>query len=326
MACEKLSNLPPQVNPQQRGRSMEYRTLGNSDLQVSSIVVGTAFRGGLVDEMPRVISRALELGINIFDTGEYVRNGVVTEEVLGRAIKGRRQGVMVAVKMVPPATRELELRLRRLQTDYIDLLEILPCRCDVVCKSGYAEHVDEPHYSVAETMMEAEKLVARGVVRYLGVSRYTTEQLREAESALTSTRVLTDQLHYNVIATELGDGVMPYCREHDVTIMAYSPLGAGLLLGNDDVAHDRLERYGIDTQEKLGAYRELNAVLTEIAADRGRTAAQVVLNWTLSQDRVMPIIGPDQIAHVDENCAAAGWRLAPEELTRIDAAAANLRG
>ena len=156
---------------------MEYRRLGNSDLRVSSIVLGTAFRGGLVEEMPQVIERALELGINIFDTGGYVRHGVVTEEVVGQVVKERRQDVVLAVKQDPPLTHDLETRLARLQTDYIDLLE---------------------------------------------------------------------------------------------------------------------------------QYRALIDTLGQIGRQRGKSVAQVAINWMLCQDIAMPIIGPDTVAHLEENCGAVG--------------------
>ncbi len=306
---------------------MEYTTLRDSNLKISSIVLGTAFRGGLVEQMPKVIGRAIDLGITTFDTGGYVRNGVVTEEVLGQVIKDRRQDVILAVKQVPPAARELETRLRRLQTDYIDILEILPCRCDKVCKSGYPEHVEEPHYPVSEAMEQAEALVQKGVVRYLGVSRYTTAQLLEAEAALKETHLLLDQLHYNLAAREVGEEVMPYCRDNNITILAHSPLGAGLLWGDDSsINKDRYARYGFDTPEKLAKYRDLIGVLGDIAQERGKAMAQVAVNWVLCQSHVLPIIGPDTVEHLEENCGAVGWRLGAEELGRIDAVVAELSG
>jgi aryl-alcohol dehydrogenase-like predicted oxidoreductase len=304
---------------------MEYRTLRNSDLKVSSIVLGTAFRGELVDEMPKVVGRALDLGINIFDTGEYVRSGVITEEVVGSVIKDRRKDVILAVKQVPPAAN-IEVRLQRLQTDYIDLLELLPCRCHVVCQSNYPDHVDSPHYSVGDTMREAEKLVQQGRVRYLGVSRYTTAQLLEAEAALTTAEIVSNQLQYNLVSREVGEEAMPYCKQHNITIMAYSPLGAGLFWGDDSsINKDRYARYGFDTPEKLAQYRNLIQVLGELARQRHKTVAQVAMNWVLCQDIAIPITGPDTVAHIEENCGAAGWRLEPPEIDRIDKAVENLQ-
>lgn len=304
---------------------MEYRTLRDSSLNVSSIVLGTAFRGGLVDEMPKVIARAIDMGVNIFDTGGYVRNGVVTEEVLGKVIKDKRKDVVLAVKQVPPARRDLEIRLQRLQTDYIDILEILPCRCHDVCQSGYDEYVHEPHYSVAEAMRQAEELVEKGTVRYLGVSRYTTAQLVEAETALTATNLILDQLHYNMVAREIGEEIMPYCRENDITILAHSPLGAGLLWGDDSAINkDRYARYGFDVPEKLERYRNLIRILGDVARQRDKTVAQVAVNWVLCQSHVIPIIGPDTVEHLEENCGAVGWRLEASELGRIDTAVQDL--
>ena len=301
---------------------MEKRRLGNTDLEISSIVLGTAFRGGIVEEMPDVIRRALYLGIDTFDTGGYQRNGVVTEQVLGEVIEHRRQEAVVAVKIVPPADREIEARLRNLRTDYIDILELLPCRCDRVCKSGYAQHVDEPHYSIGDAMATAERLIDKGMVRYLGVSRYTTAMLEEAEEALSSTRLLTNQVHYNLVDGTLGDEPMDYCRSHDVTILAFSPLGAGLLLGDPQPDGKRLARYDLDDPAGKARYERINGALTQVAKERGKTVAQVALNWTLCQQIVLPIIGPDQVDHLEENAGGAGWRLEPEELECIDAAAA----
>lgn len=301
---------------------MEKRRLANSDLEISSIVLGTAFRGGIVEEMPDVIRRALYLGIDTFDTGGYRRNGVVTEQVLGEVIEHRRQDAIIAVKIVPPADRDLETRLRNLRTDYVDILELLPCRCDRVCKSGYAEHVEEPHYSVADTMAAAERLVDKGMVRHLGVSRYTTPMLEEAEAALSSSGLLTNQVHYNLVDTALGDEPMEYCRSHDIALLGFSPLGAGLLLGDPQPEAKRLARYGLDGEPGRARYERINGVLTEVAGERGKTVAQVALNWTLCQQIVLPIIGPDRVDHLEENAGGGGWRLEPEELQRIDAAAA----
>ena len=304
---------------------MEYRTLRHSDLKVSAIVLGTAFRGGLTDAMPGVISRALDLGINIFDTGEYVRHNVVTEAVVGSVIKDRRKDVILAVKQVPPADA-IENRLQHLQTDYIDILELLPCRCHAVCRSNYPEHADTPHYSIADTVRTAEKLVRKGAVRYLGVSRYTTAQLRAAEEALETAKIVSDQLHYNLVSRELGEEVMPYCKQRDIAIMAFSPLGAGLFWGDDArINKERYGRYGFDTPEKLARYRNLIQVLEQLARQRHKTIAQVAMNWVLCQDLAIPITGPDTVAHLEENCGAAGWRLDASELAQIDDAVATLR-
>ena len=304
---------------------MEYRTLRDSDLKVSSLVFGTAFRGGIAEEMPKVIGRALDLGINIFDTGGYVRNGVNTEEVLGSVIKDRRQDVILAVKQVPPVTENIEIRMKRMRTDYIDILQILPCRCHRVCHSGYAGLEDTPHYSVTDAMAATEKLVESGKVRYIGVSRYTTAQLVEAHEALTKSVLLSDQLHYNLVLREVGNEAMSYCKENDITILAYSSLGAGLFWGDDSTINkDRYARYGFDAPEKLEAYRGLIRTLGDIGRQRGKTVAQVALNWLLSQGNVIPITGPDLVQHIEENCGAVGWRLEGPELGRIDEAVQGL--
>ena len=304
---------------------MEYKTLGNSDLKASAIALGSAFRGGLADQMPQVISRALELGINIFDTGGYVRNGVITEEVVGQAVKRCRQKVILAVKQDPPLTQDLEIRLKRLQTDYIDLLEILPCRCHQVCNSNYEGYEQAPHYGAAEAMQLAERLVEKGVARHIGVSRYTAAQLREASAALTSSEILSNQIHYNLAYPELGDEVMPYCVVNNIAVMAFSPLGAGLFCGDDStINQERYARYGFDTPAKFAQYRSLIDSLGQIGRQRDKSIAQVAINWVLCQRQGMPIIGPDTVAHLEENCGAAGWRLEAAELKRIDEAVSGL--
>ncbi|NKB70515.1 MAG: hypothetical protein GKR89_25885 [Candidatus Latescibacteria bacterium] len=304
---------------------MEYRLLGDSQLRVSSIVLGTAFRGELVAEMPRVIDRALDLGINIFDTGGYIRKGVVTEEVVGRVVKGRRQDVVLAVKQDPPLTQDLETRLARLQTDYIDLLELLPCRCHAVCNSGYEGYEEAPHYSAGDAMERAERLVQQGVVRYIGVSRYTTAQLEESTAAATGSKVLSNQIHYNLVQRDLGDEVRSYCAANKIAIMGFSPLGAGLFAGTDRAANEFLyDRYGLDTPAKLAAYRVLIETLGQIGRQRGKSVAQVAINWLLCQEIALPIIGPDTVTHLEENCGAVGWRLAAGELEQIDQAVSSL--
>jgi myo-inositol catabolism protein IolS len=304
---------------------VEYRTLRHSDLTISSIVLGTAFRGGLVDTMPDVITRALDLGINIFDTGGYVRNGVPTEAILGNVIKDKRQDIILAVKQDPPLTQDLKIRLKRLQTDYIDILEILPCRCHAECDSGYEGYANAPHYSVGDAMRLAEKLVDQGVVRYIGVSRYTTAQLEEAEAALTQSHLVLDQLHYNLASRAVGAEAMPYCKAHDITILAYSPLGAGLFWGDaTTISKERCGRYGFDRLSKLELFKRLLETLGELGDQRQKTVAQVAMNWLLCQGNVVPITGPDTVAHLEENCGAVDWRLHAAEVARIDAAVQGL--
>lgn len=304
---------------------MEYRTLGRSDLRVSDVVLGTAFRGGLVDEMPRVIERAIDLGINIFDTGGYVRNGVITEEVLGSVIEGRRESLILAVKEVPPVGEDLEDRMRKLRTDYIDVLQVLPCRCIRVCNSGYAGMENAPHCSVSDAMAAAERLVEAGKVRYLGASRYTTEQLVETHETIGKSLFLSDQLHYNLVAREVGEEARPYCTENGVTILAHSPIGAGIFWGDAaTIDLDRISRYGFDAPGKLEIYQGLLQTLGDIGRERDRTIAQVAINWLLCQGDVIPITGPDRVEHLEENVGAVGWRLEATELTRIDAAVRGL--
>ena len=304
---------------------MEYRKLGKSDLNVSSLVLGTAFRGGLVNEMPRVIERAIDLGINIFDTGGYVRNDVNTEDVLGSVIKNRRDSVVIAVKQVPPVTQNLEERMKKMRTDYIDILQILPCRCIKVCNSGYAGMEDTAHYSVRDAMSAPLKLVESGKVRYIGASRYNTAQLIETHETVGKSIFLTDQLHYNLVLREVGDEAMDYCKENDITILAYSPIGAGVFFGDTStIDMNRISRYGFDAPGKLEPFKNLLQTLVEIGRGRNKTTVQVALNWLLSKGNVIPITGPDLIEHLEENLGAVGWELEASELGKIDEAVNKL--
>ena len=305
---------------------MDYVKLGSSDLKVSALTMGTAFRGGQYKDWPGVIQRALDLGVNTFDTGGYTRNGVNSEDVLGEAIKNKRQDVILAVKHTPqgPTTRSaIENRLKSMKTDYIDVLQILPCRCARVPEDnqGYypAGPPDFEHSSITKSMEDTEKLVRDGLIRYIGVSRFTPPMLEEANAALTSTKIISDQLQFNLFNRSIENETLPYCKNNNISILAYSPLAVGLLSGNKEVIQRQLgAKYEWFQPDKIDNSLRVVEILREIAADRGKTTAQVALNWVMSKGIVLPISGPDTIAHIEENCGSTGWKLTVEELSRIN--------
>ena len=200
---------------------MEYVELGSSGLKVSAIALGTAFRGGLVEEMPKVIRRALDPGINIMDTGGYQRGGVRTEAVIGEVIKERRSDVALAVKIYLPIMESIEDRFETLNVDYIDILQVLPVK-------------DGPHIPIGDAVQEAEKLVKDGRVGHVGVARYTLPQLREAQEALTPGNIVSDQLQYSLITRGIEDEIPPYCKRKKISILAYSPPSHRVAIGRPE--------------------------------------------------------------------------------------------
>ena len=288
---------------------MEYVELGSSGLKVSALALGTAFRGGLVEEMPNVIRRALDLGINIMDTGGYERGGVRTEAVIGEVIKERRSDVVLAVKIYPPIMESIEDRFETLNVDYIDILQVLPI------KNG-------PHIPIDDAVREAEQLVKDGRVGHVGVARYTLPQLREAQEALTPASIVSDQLQYSLITRGIEDEILPYCKRKKISILAYSPLAIGLLSGDPrTIDRYRDSMYEWYRPENVEKNRSVLEVLREVGRQRDKTAAQVALNWILCKGDIIPITGPDTVSQLEENCGAAGWRLDASELSAIDEAA-----
>jgi len=161
-------------------------------------------------------------------------------------------------------------------------------------------------------MAAIESLVDRGVVRYIGVSNFSVQELAEAQAALRNHPIVSNQVLYNLRWREIEQDLLPYCLEQQITVMAYTPLNDGELAG--------LSGRGRRRQTNASPKDRALQTLAEVAAQVGKTQAQVALNWCTAHPNVIAIPKSDSIARTEENCGASGWRLAPEQMGRLDAA------
>lgn len=304
---------------------MELRTLGNSGISVSAVSLGTWAIGGAnwgaVNDGDSVaaIQEAIDVGMTFIDTADIYGKGH-SEEIVGKAIKGRRDQVVVATKVAnrwneagevwPDCSYDyileaVQASLARLQTDYIDV---------------YIIHRPDPDTPIPETMRALEKLQQDGVVRAVGVSRYDREQIEQAQGCI--------QLHvaqYPLSIFRRGEitPILPFCRQHEIGVMAYAPLAKGLLTGKfdptstfpeNDLRSGMQEFQGQTFKDRLEAVERLRP----IAAKYDKSLAQLAINWNLCQRGVTTALtGAKTPQQVRENAGGAGWQLTAEDLREI---------
>jgi myo-inositol catabolism protein IolS len=311
---------------------MEQRPLGNSGISVSAVSIGTWAIGGAnwgaVNDADSVaaIQEAIDVGMTFIDTADIYGKGH-SEEIVGKAIKGRRGQVVVATKVAnrwneagevwPDCSYDYILEavrasLERLQTDYID---------------AYIIHRPDPNTPIPETMRALDKLLNDGVVRAVGVSRYDREQIEQARQCI---QLHVAQYPLNIFRREEITPILPFCRQHEIGVMAYAPLSKGLLTGKFDSATTFPEN---DLRSGIGAFQgaafkdRLDAVekLKPIAARHGKTLAQLDINWNLCQPGVTTALtGAKTPQQVRENAGGAGWRLTTQDLNEIERIAQDL--
>jgi aryl-alcohol dehydrogenase-like predicted oxidoreductase len=318
---------------------METRKLGRSGLEVAAIGLGCMGMSefyGAADERESLatITLALDRGCNFLDTADMY-GPYLNEELVGRAIRGRRDEVIVATKfgivrdqktrMVrgisgrPEYVREAcEGSLKRLGTEVIDL---------------YYQHRVDPAVPIEDTVGAMAELVKEGKVRHLGLSEAGAETLRRAAKVHPITAL---QSEYSLWSRDPEDGVLQACRELGIGFVAYSPLGRGFLTGEikkfDDLAADDYRRMSPRFQgENFDKNLLLVERIREMAAAKGCTPAQLALAWVLGQGNdIVPIPGTKRRKYLQENLAALAVRLTPLDRARIDeiapkGAAAGLR-
>ncbi len=321
-----------------RSTLMRYRELGRSGLTVSALGLGcmamSEFYGPHDDEQSiSTIRRALDLGLNFLDTADVYGRGQ-NEELVGRAIRGRRNRVILATKFGivrndDPQARGVEGRpqyvrkccdasLQRLGVDVIDL---------------YYQHRVDPQVPIEDTVGAMAELVQAGKVRYLGLSEAAPQTLRRAAAVH---KIAALQSEYSLWTREPEQEVLPACRQLGIGFVAYSPLGRGFLAGQvrriDDMAEDDWRRFNPRFQrENLARNLELVQRIERFAAGKGCTPAQLALAWLLARgDDIVPIPGTRRIARLEENIRALEVELSRDEVQELDellpvGAAAGLR-
>jgi aryl-alcohol dehydrogenase-like predicted oxidoreductase len=294
---------------------MEYRRLGRSDLQVSVISLGCwPFSGGMwgdVDDKESIatVHWCLDHGVNFLDTAEAYGDGR-SEEVVGRALKGRRDKAIVATKVSHDYSKEGVMKaaagsLRRLQTDYIDLYQI---------------HGPSPKVPFSETMEALLKLKEQGKIRCIGVSNFDMPQMKEA---LQSARFESLQPPYSLLWRHIEGDILPFCRGNEIGVIAYSPLVQGLLTGKFTKESklpegDVRNRCVLFKGEPFERSLEVVEALRKIAKAHGKTIGQAALNWLIAQPGVTSaIVGAKRPSQIEENAGAADWRLSEHELQQL---------
>jgi aryl-alcohol dehydrogenase-like predicted oxidoreductase len=307
---------------------MEYRSLGRSGLQVSAVGLGCNNFGMRIDkeQTAEVVARALEAGINFFDTAD-IYGGTRSEEFLGEALGERRQHVVVATKFSGPVgegpgnrggsrrhvMQAVENSLRRLNTDYIDL---------------YQYHFPDPNTPIEETLRALDDLVHSGKVRYIGCSNMAGWQVVEAHWTAKTEHLnpfVTAQNEYSLINREIEKELVPACRRYGIGILPYFPLASGLLTGKYRRGEappegTRIAAWG-PRGERLLTDENFAIIegLEKFAAERDRTVLDLAIGWLLSQEAVASVIaGATRPEQIDQNAAATDFRLSPEELAQID--------
>jgi len=308
---------------------LEYIKLGKSGPKVSVVGIGTWQASGkqwgddVKDHLiVKAIGRSLELGVNLVDTAELYGDGH-SEKVVGRALKKYgRENFVVATKFhgshlhYEDVLKACDASLKRLGVKQIDL---------------YQMHWPDPWEQVPlkETMKALKKLHEEGKILSVAVSNFAVRDLEEARSALDGVEIASNQVRYNLLQREIEEEVLPYCTKNGISILAWSPLAQGVLTGKyspSKVPSDRVrKRNKLFERRNLKAAAPLVRVLREIGEARGRTPAQVALNWIISRPGVVPIPGAKNPSQAEENAGAAEFKLTAEELQRIEEASRAIR-
>ena len=314
---------------------MEQRFLGNSGLSVSALSFGTMTIGGRdrfakmgnlgVAETVRILAILRDAGVTTIDTADVYSFGGA-EEVLGQALKGRRDDFVLVTKayqrMFPgPFGTGLsrkyliaacEASLKRLQTDYVDL---------------YLCHEPDTLVPVEETLRAYDDLVASGKVRYIGCSNHAAWQVMKAlavSDRINAPRYITQQVNYSLVARDVEHEIVPLAMDQKVGLMVWSPLQAGLLTGKfrrdtpkPGVA--RVNDLGVPGTVDFDRLYRIVDVLEQIAGERGATISQVAINWVLHKPSVDTVIlGARNEAQLRDILKSADFRLSPEESARLD--------
>ena len=265
---------------------MEYRELGNTGEMVPEIGLGTWKYSGGVEPL----RKGIDLGANLIDTAEMYK----TEDAVGEAIKGFRNNVFLATKVLgsnlrhDALLRAAEKSLGLLNDDVIDLYQI---------------HWSNPSVPIVETMGAMEELVDRGMVRYIGVSNFSVAEMQEAQHAMTNYPLVSNQVLYNLKRRQIERDLIPYCVDNSITIIAYTPLADGSL----------------STKSRFRSSQG-ESTLEQVAKEVHKTPAQVALNWCLSRPNVIVIPKSNSVERTIENCEASGWSLSSDQVRLLDAA------
>lgn len=306
---------------------MDFKELGKTGTKISAIGLGTWQWGsrewgwgrqyGRADVLA-AFQMALELGINFVDTAEIYGQGK-SERLLGEAIKGHREEVVVATKVWPwnltsgRLIRAANRSRRRLGVDVLDLYQI---------------HWPNPMLPIRNTMKAMRRLVQLGEVRFVGVSNFNLPRTEAAQEALSPLPLVSNQVKYNLIDRKIEADLLPYAEASNITIIAHTPLARALLTGKftphikpTSLVQAASPRF---SPRNLARLNNLQQTLSSISAAHNKTPAQTALNWLTRKTNVVAIPGTKTPRHVLDSAGAVGWRLTESECRELESAASGL--
>jgi aryl-alcohol dehydrogenase-like predicted oxidoreductase len=320
---------------------MEYRRLGASGLKVPVLSFGAGTFGGTgplfgawgttdMQEARRLVDICLEAGVTLFDTADVYSNGA-SETVLGQALKGRRGNVLISTKTSLPMgdgpndagssrarlIRAVDDALRRLDTDYVDLLQL---------------HAFDAGTPIEDVLLTLDSLIRAGKIRYIGVSNFSGWQVMKSLALADRygwPRYVAHQVYYSLVGRDYEWELMPLGADQGVGALVWSPLGWGRLTGKIRRGQPIPEGSRLHETARFGPpiedehlYRVVDA-LDEIAEETGKTVPQIALNWLLHRPTVSSvIIGARNEEQLRQNLGAVGWRLSDDQIATLDAASA----
>jgi 1-deoxyxylulose-5-phosphate synthase len=309
---------------------MEYTRLGNSGLKVSRICVGTMSFGNSdewmieIDAARPIVNKALDLGINFFDTANVYSEGR-SEEIVGELLKGRRDDLVIATKVYfsvgegPNDTglsryhilREIDRSLKRLQMDHVDLYQT------------HRWNYDTP---IEETLVALNDVVRSGKSRYIGASSMYAWQFAKAlftSDRLNIARFISMQNHYNLLYREEEREMIPFCKDQGIGLIPWSPLARGFLTGK----YKRNEtpsssRYKSDPLFGQRFFRpedfDIEESVEALAREKGVKPSQIALAWLLHKGVTAPIIGVTKLEHVEDAVGALEVKLSADDMKRLE--------
>jgi aryl-alcohol dehydrogenase-like predicted oxidoreductase len=322
---------------------MEYRQLGDSGFKVPVLTLGTgtfggnneffkAWGGSGVEEATRLVDIALEAGLTAFDSADVYSSGLA-EEILGKAIAGRRDKVIISTKggfrfgdgpndlgtSRYHLTRAVEGSLRRLGTDYIDLYQL---------------HTFDAVTPIEETLGVLDGLVRAGKIRYIGASNFSGWHLQKSLAVSEKyglARYVAHQAYYSLVGRDYEWELMPQALDQKIGAVVWSPLGWARLTGKIRRGQPRPEVTRLQSKMNIEAGPQISdeylynvvEAIDSIAAETGKTVPQIALNWLLQRPTVSTlIIGARNEEQLRQNLGSIGWTLSPEQIRKLDAASA----
>ena len=308
---------------------MKKNNLGPSGLSISVVGLGCNNFGGRIgiDETRAVVDRALELGINFFDTADVYGNKGGSEDCLGQVMGERRKDIILATKFAMPMSDDPTMRgasrayivkaceasLKRLKTDWIDLYQV---------------HQPDANTPTDETMGALDDLIKEGKVRHIGSSNYSADQLDEAQDAATGNGwagFVACQDHYSLLAREIDNALLPAITRRGLGLLPYFPLASGFLTGKYPRASPPPKGTRMANMPQLAERYmteknwDIVEALEAFAKRYDRSLLELAFAWLLARPNVSSVIAgathPDQVS---QNAAAVGWMLSAEDMTEID--------